>query len=81
LYGLLLLLLLGASGMTGIIVLVIFIAVLCYTALELFVQSKKYYNGGVDNVLMLSVISFLMSTFFISDVKISATVISFVMKQ
>jgi hypothetical protein len=51
--GLLLGLMLSASGMDSIIGLLVFFGLTNYAALELFVKEKKYYNAGVDNVLML----------------------------
>ena len=57
----------GASGEGGIIALFVISALLCYTALELFVRSKQYYNAGIDNILMLSVITCMLSAFLIND--------------
>jgi hypothetical protein len=40
------------------------------------VKSKQYYNAGVDNVLMVMVVTFIVSTFFISDYETPWLVIS-----
>ena len=39
-------------------------------------KRKQYYNAGVDNVLMIMVIAFIVSAFFISDYETSWLVIS-----
>jgi hypothetical protein len=57
----------GASGDNAFVVLFILSAVIWYIALELFVSSKKYYNAGVDNVLMCFTIIYLLSAFLINE--------------
>jgi hypothetical protein len=69
--GLLLWLLFSASSAPAIKTLLIFLAILCYITLELLVKRKQYYNAGVDNVLMIMVIAFIVSAFFISDYETS----------
>lgn len=64
---LLLWLLSSASSTPGIVIVLIILAILCYTALELLVQAKRYYNAGVDNILMVLTIIFIDSVFFVSD--------------
>src|SRR5678809_941796 len=49
----------GESGDNATVALLILTAVICYTALELFVRSKQYYNAGIDNVLMCSVVVYI----------------------
>ncbi len=55
--GLLLGLLFGAASPEGFTLLLFVFAVACYTALELFVQQKKYFNAGIDNMLMIASIT------------------------
>ena len=57
----------GASGDNATVVLLILTALICYTALELFVRSRQYYNAGIDNVLMCSVVIYILSVFLIND--------------
>jgi hypothetical protein len=49
------------------VVLLALNALICYTALELFVRSRRYYNAGIDNVLMCSVVIHILSAFLIKD--------------
>jgi hypothetical protein len=63
----LLLFLLFSMPEKGTMPLLIFLAILCYITLEFLVKSKRYYNAGVDNVLMIIVIAFIGGAFFISD--------------
>lgn len=65
--GLLLGLLFVNSDELGFFILCIFLAGISYGALELLVKQKKYYNAGVDNILMLSTLSFIIGAFFIED--------------
>lgn len=65
--GILLGLVFGADGEAGLISLLIFFAVVCYAILELFVKVKNYYNAGIDNILMLSVLTFILFALFIED--------------
>ena len=57
----------GESGDNATVALLMLTAVICYTALELFVRSKQYYNAGIDNVLMCSVVVYILSAFLIND--------------
>lgn len=66
--GLLFWLLTSASNNGSIIMILIFLAIICYIALEVFVNSKRYYNAGIDNVLMSMVLVFIISAFFISGI-------------
>ncbi len=54
------------NGVAAIVVCLI-MAFACYFSLELFVKNKRYYNAGIDNMLMIAVVSFLLGTFFIED--------------
>src|SRR6476620_6012270 len=63
----------GTSAITKLLIL---LAIVCYIMLELLVKRKQYYNAGVDNTLMTMAIVFTISTFFISDYKISWLFIS-----
>jgi hypothetical protein len=74
--GLLLWLLTSASDTPAIKALLIFLAILCYITLELLVKTKQYYNAGVDNVLMIMVMAFVISAFFVSDFEVSWLAIS-----
>ncbi|MEO8860811.1 MAG: hypothetical protein ABI358_05275 [Ginsengibacter sp.] len=74
--GLLLWLLTSASSTGSISTLLITLAILCYIALELLVKKKKYYNAGVDNVLMTFIIIFIGSTFAFQDFEVSWLLIS-----
>jgi len=74
--GLLLWVLTSASDTAAIKTLLIFLAVLCYIALELLVKTKQYYNAGVDNILMIMVMAFVLSAFFVSDFEVSWLIIS-----
>ena len=60
-------LLFASSGSAAFAVLCFFLGIVCYGALELLVKNKNYYNAGVDNILMVSVIVFIISAFFVYD--------------
>lgn len=75
--GLLLGLILISSDEAGFIGLCIFMAGLCYAALELLIKRKGYYNAGVDNILLLSVLTLLISALFILDFSEQFTVACF----
>jgi len=64
---LLLWLLFRVSDTNGFIGLFIFFAFICYGLLELMVSRKKYYNAGIDNILMISVIIFIVTAINIGD--------------
>jgi len=74
--GLLLWLVSFASLDREITTLLISLAILCYIALEILVRKKQYYNAGVDNILMIMVITFIISVFFVSGYETSWLVIS-----
>ncbi len=57
----------NTSSSVEFITLFIFLAILCYAALEVLVKRKQYYNAGVDNILMISVITFIISAFVVND--------------
>ena len=57
----------GTSNDGAIVVLFVFTACICYAALELFVRNKKYYNAGIDNVLMCFTIICLSGAFLVND--------------
>ncbi len=76
--GLLLWLLTSASSTAGIITMLIILTAVCYATLEFFVRNKKYYNAGVDNILMLMTLIFFTSTFFVTDFEISWIAISLI---
>ena len=65
--GILLGLVFGTDGEAGLISLLIFFAIVCYAILELFVKAKNYYNAGIDNILMVSILVFILSVLFIED--------------
>lgn len=73
--GLLLWLISSASKDEAIITLLIILAGSCYVVLEIFTRTKKFYNAGVDNILLCMALIFFISTFFIRD-EISWTLIS-----
>ncbi len=74
--GLLLGLLFSSLRGDAIRTLLIFLAITCYITLELLVKKKQYYNAGVDNVLMIMMMVFIVSYFFVSDHEPSWLVIS-----
>lgn len=45
----------------------IFLAIACYVVLELLVSGKRYYNAGVDNMLMVTTIFFFSAAFAVKD--------------
>jgi len=60
-FGLLAWLMSDASSDDAFVVLFVFLSIVCYTMLELLISRKKYYNAGVDNVLMCFSIIFLIA--------------------
>lgn len=48
----------GGSGEGAFTSLLVILAIASYITLEALVKSKKYYNAGTDNVLMLLTVSF-----------------------
>ncbi len=69
-------LLFGASGSVQLVTLCFFLGIACYAALEIIVKNKKYYNAGIDNILMVSVITFFISAFFVYDATTNYTLIA-----
>lgn len=67
------------SSDSSIIVGLVFMAMLCYGALELFAGNKKYYNAGVDNALMIAILLFITSAFFVNDFYMNTRLVSMVM--
>ena len=63
----LLVLLSSTSQSNQFVTLCIFLGIACYAVLELLLKRKKFYNAGVDNILMASVIIFITSSFFVSS--------------
>ncbi|MEO6639254.1 MAG: hypothetical protein ABIN25_13330, partial [Ginsengibacter sp.] len=59
-------LLFGASSEASLTALLLVAGIGCYGMLESMIKSKRYYNAGVDNVLMFSVVILIISMFFIS---------------
>lgn len=47
------------SSESGYIGACFFIGLSCYGVLELLLKNKQYYNAGVDNILLLSVVCFM----------------------
>lgn len=56
----------GTNNDGALITLLLLMGIACYVALELMIKSKKYYNAGVDNTLMISCIILIISALFIS---------------
>lgn len=74
-------LLFDLSRPVGSGVFLFFMAALSYTALELFVNSKKYHNAGIDNALQLLTIILLLSgcwVISISDSSLLSTGVCFI---
>ncbi len=63
----------------SIISSLVLLAFLCYAAFELFVQKKWFYNAGVDNTLMVAILVFIASAFFVADVSFDTRLLSAVM--
>ena len=55
----------GASLGSALSIPIVVIGIACYAALELMIKSKKYYNAGVDNVLMIFAVVLIISAFII----------------
>ena len=66
---LLLALVFSTSSNEGAMVLCIFLAVLTYVALEGLVKRKRFYNAGVDNILMCLTLIFLVSTVVVIELR------------
>ena len=67
------------SSDDSIISSLVFLAFLCYGALELFVQKKWFYNAGVDNTLMVAILVFVTAAFFVADFSFDTRLLSAVM--
>ena len=57
----------SASSDSAYVSLAVILALICYGLLELFVASNKYYNAGIDNVLLFAVVLFFIVAFNIID--------------
>jgi hypothetical protein len=71
-------LLMDTSSEDALIGLFIFMSIVCYLALEVFVNQRYYYNAGIDNVLTAGVIVCVLSAICIQGY-FSALAISEVM--
>ena len=67
------------SSDDSIISSLVFLALVCYAALELFVQKKWFYNAGVDNTLMVAILVFIAAVFFVADFSFDMRLLSAVM--
>lgn len=56
-------LLTNAGISSGLAVLCLLMAVLCYVSLEGIIKKKMFFNAGVDNALMILVLLFIMGLF------------------
>lgn len=66
----------SSGGAAQLVILCFFLGIACYVALELIIKNKKYYNAGVDNILMSSVIIFFLSAFFANNITTNYILIS-----
>lgn len=55
----------GADYFDTFVTLCVIMAVLCYIALELLVNTKRHYNAGIDNALMVITVMFAVAAFAI----------------
>lgn len=78
-FGLLVWLVSGASSDDAFVFLFVFLCIACYAVLELLVSTKRYYNAGVDNVLMCCCIIFLIAAFLVADFANNDVILSGVM--
>lgn len=60
-------LLFGLMSSGSITVVCIIMVVICYIILESMVKNRKYFNAGVDNILMIAVLSFVGGNFLSFD--------------
>lgn len=65
--GLLLGLIFQPSGFEGLIGLFFSFSVINYAALELLVKKNRYYNAGVDNLLLFFSAAFIVGTFMVKE--------------
>lgn len=63
----LLLLVVGLNADSGVSGLLIFCAISCYGFLELLVKNKRFYNAGIDNVLLVMISLFILSAFVVQN--------------
>lgn len=68
-FGVLVGLITGISEENSFVALCIILAISCYGLLELFVSSNKYFNAGIDNVLMIVTVIFVIAAFNINSYK------------
>ena len=66
----------GANSDSTLETLMLLTGIACYVVLELMIKTKKYFNAGVDNVLMFSTVLLIISTFFIDAATSNYTLIS-----
>ena len=66
--GILLAFLVQPSGMSSAMILLILSAIACFASLELLIRNKRYYNAGVDNVLIFYIVLFSVAALFANDV-------------
>ena len=67
------------SSDDSIIASLVFLGLVCYAALELLVHKKWFYNAGVDNTLMVAILVFIASAFFVADFSFDTRLLSAVM--
>ena len=67
------------SSDDSIISSLVFLGLVCYAVLELFVRKKWFYNAGVDNTLMVSIVVFIAAAFFVADFSFNTRLLSAVM--
>ncbi|MEO6290707.1 MAG: hypothetical protein ABIO76_12335, partial [Ginsengibacter sp.] len=71
-------LLLATGGMAGAIFYCFLMGITYYFVLEMFIKKKRFFNAGVDNVLMVVVIGFILSAFLINNFNESFILLSVV---
>jgi hypothetical protein len=67
------------SSDSSVVLSLIFLAFICYAALELFVQKKWFYNAGVDNAFMVAILVFILGACLITSFSVDTRVLSAVM--
>ncbi len=60
-------LLLATGGIASAIFYCFLMGIAFYFVLEMFIKKKRFFNAGVDNVLMVVIIGFILSAFLIND--------------
>jgi hypothetical protein len=81
-FGLLVWFISAASNDYAFVALFLFLYTVCYASLELLINTKQYYNAGVDNVLMCCstiffIAAFLTESFTNNDIVTSGIMIIF----